>query len=57
MKDKSIRKLRIQDTNVLEDIMGFSKGALKKYAGRHVKIILKSPREIKGVSGTVYRND
>jgi len=57
MKDKSIRKLYIQDMILLEDLMGFAKGSLKRYAGRYVKIVLKSPREIEGLSGMVYRND
>lgn len=57
MKEKSIRRLYIQDTTLLEDIMGFRSGSLKQYAGRYVKITLKSPRQMKGVSGAVYHND
>jgi len=56
MKDKSIRKLYVQDCQILADIMGFEKKSLDNYAGRYVKITLKSPKEIKGVDGTTYKN-
>jgi len=56
MKDKSIRKLYLQDTRLLEDLMGFAKDTLKEYSGRYVKIIIKSPRKIKGCGRTVYHN-
>jgi hypothetical protein len=57
MKDESIRKLYVQDTRILEDLMGFSKGSLEKYAGRYVKIALKSPARILSITGRVYLND
>jgi len=36
--------------------MGFEEKALDEFAGRYVKIVFKSPKRIKGPSGTVYRN-
>jgi len=56
MKNQSIRKLYVQDCQILADIMGFEKKSLDNYAGRYVKITLKSPKEITGVGGTTYQN-
>jgi hypothetical protein len=56
MKDTSIRKLTKKDCEMLSEVMGFVPGSLQDYEGRHVKIILKSPKNVKGVCGSVYRN-
>ena len=58
MKDDSIRKLTKNDCINLAEIMGFMPGTLKYYEGRHVKIIIKSPKTIKSkATGLTYRNE
>ena len=57
MKDKSIRKLTKKECRMLSEAMGFGESSLTHFEGRYVKIILKSPRRVKGCCGQVYRND
>lgn len=56
MKSKSIRKLYVQDVRLLEEIMGYNPGSLRRYAGRYVEIRVRSPKKITGPSGMVYLN-
>lgn len=57
MREQSIRVLTKVDVEYLEMIMGFGKGTLSKFDYRFVKIILDSPKVIKGISGREYYNE
>ena len=56
MKDESIRKLTREECEKLSDVMGFGPNSLQDYEGRYTKIILKSPKTVRGITGLVFRN-
>lgn len=57
MREESIRKLTKKDCEMLSEVLGYYyPEALQDYEGRYTKIILKSPKKVRGISGRAYRN-
>ena len=57
VRAQSIRKIDANTRLLLEAAMGYNEGALQQFEGRYVKIVLKSPKRIKGFAGAEYQND
>ena len=57
MKTQSTRKIDANTRLLLETVMGYNEGALQQFEGRYAKIVLKSPKKIKGLTTVIYRNN